>query len=58
MKENTVEIKVELVGYEELLEKLNNIKKLLQEIAGINIQVEEKQIEIMNWFFDYHLRQY
>lgn len=31
MKENTVEIKVELVGYEELLEKLNNIKKLLQE---------------------------
>jgi soluble cytochrome b562 len=31
MKENTVEIKVELIGYEELLEKLNNIKKLLQE---------------------------
>lgn len=29
MKENTVEIKVELIGYEELLEKLNNIKKLL-----------------------------
>ena len=46
MKENTVEIKVELVGYEELLEKLNNIKKLLQEIAGINIQVEEKQTNV------------
>ena len=39
-KENVVEIKVELVGYEELLEKLNNIKKLLQEIADINIQVK------------------
>ena len=34
-KENVVEIKVELVGYEELLEKLNNIKKLLQELANI-----------------------
>lgn len=46
MKENTVEIKVELVGYEELLEKLNNIKKLLQEIENIEISFEKDKATI------------
>lgn len=42
MKENTIEIKVELVGYDELLEKLNNIKKLLQEIDSTKIKSEKE----------------
>ncbi len=39
---NKVEIKLVLKGYEEVIEKLENIKKLLNEIATINIQVEVK----------------
>ncbi len=39
---NTIEINIELKGYEELLEKLETIKKLLQEINEIGFQVEAK----------------
>lgn len=38
----TVEVSVELKGIDEVIEKLNKIKKLLNEIAEINIQIEVK----------------
>lgn len=40
MKENTVSINIELVGYEELVKKLEKIKELLNDIENIKIEVE------------------
>ena len=37
---NNLEIKILISNYDEVIEKLENIKKLLNEIAGINIQIE------------------
>lgn len=42
MKDNTIEIKIELANYDEIIEKLKAIKKLLDEISNINIQIEAK----------------
>lgn len=40
--ENKIEIQISIANYEEIIEKLENIKKLLNEIANINIQIEVK----------------
>lgn len=40
MKEESIKISIELVGYEELIEKLNKIKELLNDIKNIKIEVE------------------
>lgn len=40
--ENKIEIQISIANYEEIIEKLENIKKLLNEIADINIQIEVK----------------
>lgn len=40
--ENKLEIQISIANYEEIIEKLENIKKLLNEIADINIQLEVK----------------
>lgn len=40
--ENKLEIQISIANYEEIIEKLENIKKLLNEIANINIQLEVK----------------
>lgn len=40
--ENKLEIQISIANYEEIIEKLENIKKLLNEIADINIQIEVK----------------
>lgn len=40
--ENKIEIQISIANYEEIIEKLENIKKLLNEIANINIQLEVK----------------
>lgn len=40
--ENKIEIQISIANYEEIIEKLENIKKLLNEIADINIQLEVK----------------
>lgn len=34
MKENSVKISIELIGYEELIQKLNKIKELLNDIKN------------------------
>lgn len=39
MKEESIKVSIELVGYEELIEKLNKIKKLLNDIKNIKIEV-------------------
>lgn len=39
-EENKVSIKIELLGYEELIEKLENIKKLLNDIKNTMIEVK------------------
>ena len=38
MKEESIKISIELVGYEELIEKLNKIKELLNDIKNIKIE--------------------
>lgn len=40
MKEESIKIFIELVGYEELMEKLNKIKELLNDIKNIKIEVK------------------
>lgn len=40
MKEESIKISIELVGYEELIEKLNKIKELLNDIKNIEIKVD------------------
>lgn len=40
MKEESIKISIELVGYEELIEKLNKIKELLNDIKNIKIKVD------------------
>lgn len=45
MKDKKIEIKIMLVNYEETIEKLENIKKLLQEIGDINVQVKGNYFE-------------
>lgn len=40
MKEESIKISIELVGYEELIEKLNKIKELLNDIKNIKIEVD------------------
>lgn len=40
MEKNTVEIKVVLKNYDEIIEKLEQIKKLLNEINEIGIHLE------------------
>lgn len=38
-KENNVEVKISLVGAKEVVEQLETIKKLLDDIKGIKIEV-------------------
>lgn len=40
MKEESIKISIELVGYEELIEKLNKIKELLNDIKNTKIEVD------------------
>ena len=40
MKEESVKISIELVGYEEFIEKLNKIKELLNDIKNTKIEVD------------------
>lgn len=40
MKEESIKISIELVGYDEFIEKLNKIKELLNDIKNIKIEVE------------------
>ena len=40
MKQESIKISIELVGYEELIEKLNKIKELLNDIKNIKIEVD------------------
>lgn len=40
MKEESIKIFIELVGYEELMEKLNKIKELLNDIKNTKIEVK------------------
>lgn len=40
MKEESTKISIELVGYEELMEKLNKIKELLNDIKNTKIEVK------------------
>lgn len=41
MKTNPeVQIKIELINYEEVVEKLKELKKLLDDIKNINIEVK------------------
>lgn len=40
MEEESIKVSIKLVGYEELIEKLNKIKKLLNDIKNIKIEVE------------------
>lgn len=40
MKDSTIKINLELVGYEEFIDKLEKIKKLLNEIKNIQIEVK------------------
>ena len=42
MNNNTIELKVEIANYDEIIEKLKTIKKLLDEISKTNIQIEVK----------------
>lgn len=39
-KEESIKISIELIGYEELIEKLERIKELLNDIKNIKIEVE------------------
>ncbi len=39
-EDNTVEISIELKNYDEVIRKLENIKKLLNEISNIHIEVK------------------
>ncbi len=38
--ENKIEIKMELSNYDEIIEKLEHIKKLLNDISNIKIEVK------------------
>ena len=40
--ENEVVIKVTIANYEEIINKLETIKKLLNDIANIDVQIEVK----------------
>lgn len=40
MKEESIKVSIEFVGYEELIEKLNKIKKLLNDIKNTKIEVD------------------
>jgi len=40
MKEESVKISIELIGYEELMQKLNKIKELLNDIKNTKIEVK------------------
>lgn len=40
MKEESIKIFIELVGYEELIEKLSKIKELLNDIKNTKIEVD------------------
>ena len=40
MKEESIKIYIELIGYEELIEKLEKIKKLLNDIENIKIEAK------------------
>lgn len=40
MKDNVVKISIELTGYEELIEKLEKIKELLNDIKNTKLEVE------------------
>ena len=40
MKEDTISINIELVGYEELVKKLEKIKELLNDIKNTKIEVK------------------
>jgi hypothetical protein len=40
MKEESIKISIELVGYEEFIEKLNKIKELLNDIKNTKIEVD------------------
>ncbi len=40
MKDNVVKISIELIGYEELIEKLKKIKELLNDIKNTKLEVE------------------
>lgn len=39
MEKESIKVSIELVGYEELIEKLNKIKELLNDIKNIKIEV-------------------
>lgn len=41
MNKNCVEISIKLIGYEELIEKLEKIKELLNDIKNIKIEVKQ-----------------
>lgn len=40
MKESNIKISIELIGYEELIQKLNKIKELLNDIKNTKIEVK------------------
>lgn len=40
MKEESIKVSIEFVGYEELIEKLNKIKELLNDIKNTKIEVD------------------
>lgn len=40
MEEESIKIYIELIGYEELIEKLEKIKKLLNDIGNIKIEAK------------------
>lgn len=40
MKDHVVKISIELIGYEELIEKLGKIKELLNDIKNTKLEVE------------------
>ncbi len=40
MEEESIKIYIELIGYEELIEKLEKIKKLLNDIENIKIEAK------------------
>ena len=52
MKEESVKISIELVGYEEFIEKLNKIKEIKNKKKKKKIKIfKEKNTTSFSWFF-------
>ena len=50
MKENKIEMEIEvkLIGIEEVISKLQELKKLLNDIASIEIEVKQLKFNFVN----------